>query len=69
MTSTTSRMDFDPETTPRHGAGPAPSGKGCGVILQYIVDGLALTRISPNVLTFLGLVINTVAAILFRLRE
>ena len=42
-------------------------GKGCGVILQYIVDGLALTRISPNVLTFLGLLINTVAAILFGL--
>ena len=42
-------------------------GKGCGVILQYIVDGLALTRISPNVLTFLGLIINTVAAILFGL--
>jgi len=40
-------------------------GRGCGVILQYIVDGLALTRISPNVLTFLGLVINTAAAILF----
>ena len=40
-------------------------GKGCGVILQKIVDGLALTRISPNVLTFLGLVINTGAAILF----
>jgi CDP-diacylglycerol---glycerol-3-phosphate 3-phosphatidyltransferase len=42
-------------------------GRGCGVILQYIVDGLALTRISPNVLTFLGLLINTVAAILFGL--
>src|ERR1700723_1528386 len=40
-------------------------GRGCGVILQYIVDGLALTRISPNVLTFVGLVINTAAAILF----
>ena len=40
-------------------------GKACGVILQGIVDGLALTRISPNVLTFLGLLINTVAAILF----
>src|ERR1700759_5414770 len=40
-------------------------GKGCGVILQAIVDGLALTRISPNFLTFLGLLINTVAAILF----
>lgn len=40
-------------------------GRGCGVILQKIVDGLALTRISPNVLTFLGLVINIAAAILF----
>src|SRR5271165_4163574 len=40
-------------------------GRGCGVILQAIVDGLALTRISPNVLTFIGLVINTGAAILF----
>ena len=29
-------------------------GRGCGVILQAIVDGLALTRISPNVLTFYG---------------
>jgi CDP-diacylglycerol---glycerol-3-phosphate 3-phosphatidyltransferase len=42
-------------------------GRGCGVILQGIVDGLALTRISPNVLTFLGLLINTAAAILFGL--
>ncbi|MEO8725740.1 MAG: CDP-alcohol phosphatidyltransferase family protein [Acidobacteriaceae bacterium] len=40
-------------------------GRACGVILQAIVRGLALTRISPNVLTFLGLVINTIAAILF----
>ena len=40
-------------------------GKGCGVILQKIVDGLALTRISPNVLTFMGLLINTGAAFLF----
>ena len=40
-------------------------GRGCGVILQAIVDGLALTRISPNVLTFIGLVINTGAAVLF----
>jgi CDP-diacylglycerol--glycerol-3-phosphate 3-phosphatidyltransferase len=30
-------------------------GAGCGVILQVIVNGLALTRISPNVLTFIGL--------------
>ncbi len=40
-------------------------GRGCGVILQKIVDGLALTKISPNVLTFMGLVINTGAAFLF----
>lgn len=40
-------------------------GKVCGVLLYRIVDGLALTRISPNVLTFIGLVINVVAALLF----
>jgi len=40
-------------------------GRGCRVLLYAIVHGLALTRISPNVLTFLGLVINIIAAILF----
>src|SRR5262245_2454234 len=40
-------------------------GRACRVLLHAIVRGLALTRISPNVLTFLGLVINTIAAILF----
>lgn len=40
-------------------------GKTCGVLLYKIVDGLALTRISPNALTFIGLVINVVAALLF----
>ncbi|HVJ08824.1 MAG TPA: CDP-alcohol phosphatidyltransferase family protein [Acidisarcina sp.] len=40
-------------------------GRGCGVILQSIVNGLALTRISPNALTFIGLIINTGAAVLF----
>jgi CDP-diacylglycerol--glycerol-3-phosphate 3-phosphatidyltransferase len=40
-------------------------GKGCGVLLYKIVDGLALTRISPNVLTFIGLVINVIAALFF----
>jgi CDP-diacylglycerol--glycerol-3-phosphate 3-phosphatidyltransferase len=34
-------------------------------MLHGIVRGLALTRISPNVLTFMGLVINIAAAILF----
>jgi len=40
-------------------------GRACGVLLYKIVDGLALTRINPNVLTFLGLVINIVAAVFF----
>jgi len=40
-------------------------GRGCGVILQSIVNGLALTKISPNTLTFIGLIINTGAAVLF----
>jgi CDP-diacylglycerol--glycerol-3-phosphate 3-phosphatidyltransferase len=40
-------------------------GRACGVLLQAIVNGLSLTRISPNVLTFIGLVINTGAAVLF----
>jgi CDP-diacylglycerol---glycerol-3-phosphate 3-phosphatidyltransferase len=43
----------------------AAFGRSCGVLVHAIVRGLALTRISPNVLTFLGLVINIVAAILF----
>lgn len=40
-------------------------GKSCRVLLHAIVRGLALTRISPNLLTFFGLVINIIAAILF----
>ncbi len=40
-------------------------GRACGVVLHAIVRGLALARISPNVLTFLGLVINAIAAVLF----
>src|SRR5580658_5857210 len=40
-------------------------GRGCGWLLDRIVYGLALTRISPNVLTFLGLVVNIAAAFLF----
>ena len=37
------------------------------MLLHVIVRGLALTRISPNVLTFIGLVINIGAAVLFGL--
>ena len=40
-------------------------GRACGVLLDTIVRWLALSRINPNVLTFMGLVVNTVAAILF----
>jgi CDP-diacylglycerol--glycerol-3-phosphate 3-phosphatidyltransferase len=37
-------------------------GYGSNKIIRLIVRGLALSRIHPNVLTFLGLVINMVAA-------
>jgi CDP-diacylglycerol--glycerol-3-phosphate 3-phosphatidyltransferase len=40
-------------------------GSACGWLLDRIVHGLALTRISPNALTFIGLVINIVAAFFF----
>ncbi len=40
-------------------------GRGCKVILHKIVHGLALTRVNPNYLTFLGFVINLGAGVLF----
>ncbi len=40
-------------------------GRACAVLLRTIVRWLALTRINPNVLTFMGLVVNTWAAFLF----
>jgi CDP-diacylglycerol---glycerol-3-phosphate 3-phosphatidyltransferase len=40
-------------------------GRACGVLLDQIVRLLALARINPNVLTFLGLVVNIGAAFLF----
>jgi CDP-diacylglycerol--glycerol-3-phosphate 3-phosphatidyltransferase len=40
-------------------------GNASSVLLYAIVRGLALTRISPNILTFMGLVINVIAAVLF----
>ena len=41
-------------------------GRGSGWLLQKIVNGLALTRISPNALTFIGLpfVVRTVQPVL-----
>ena len=40
-------------------------GHACGVLLDTIVRWLALSRINPNVLTFMGLLVNTWAAVLF----
>jgi len=40
-------------------------GKACGAIIDRIVRWLALSRIHPNVLTFIGLIINIWAAWLF----
>jgi len=40
-------------------------GTACGKLLHVIVRAMALARISPNILTFMGLVINVIAAILF----
>ena len=39
-------------------------GVACGAIIRVIVRALALSRIHPNVLTFFGLVINAVGAVL-----
>ena len=44
---------------------PSAFGRACGRLLYAIVNRMALARISPNVLTFIGLVINVVAALLF----
>src|SRR6202142_295621 len=43
----------------------SPFGRACGVLLDAIVRWLALARVNPNVLTFLGLVVNIIAAFLF----
>src|SRR5437667_10184974 len=40
-------------------------GRGSGFLLDAIVRWLALARINPKVVTFLGLVVNTGAALLF----
>lgn len=39
-------------------------GAACNRIIVLIVDGLALSKIHPNVLTFIGLLINVGAAVL-----
>jgi CDP-diacylglycerol--glycerol-3-phosphate 3-phosphatidyltransferase len=40
-------------------------GRAASVLLAAIVRWLALARVNPNVLTFLGLVVNAIAAFLF----
>ena len=40
-------------------------GRGCAVLLRTIVRWLALTKINPNILTFMGLVVNAFAAFFF----
>src|SRR5688572_18706566 len=39
-------------------------GVACNSVIKLIVRGLALSKIHPNVLTFIGLLINIVAAVL-----
>ncbi len=39
-------------------------GLVCNKIIRWIVRGLALSKIHPNVLTFFGLVINVIAAVM-----
>ncbi len=39
-------------------------GIACNTVIRLIVRGLALSRIHPNVLTFVGLIVNGVAAAL-----
>lgn len=39
-------------------------GSACNKVIRLIVRGLALSKIHPNVLTFIGLLINIVAAVL-----
>jgi CDP-diacylglycerol--glycerol-3-phosphate 3-phosphatidyltransferase len=44
-------------------------GAVCNPIITMIVRGLALAKINPNVLTFIGLVINVVAAYLLAIGQ
>ena len=39
-------------------------GVACNKVIRLIVHGLALSKIHPNVLTFFGLIINAIAAVL-----
>lgn len=40
-------------------------GEGASWLMRHVVSGLAATGITPNMFTFLGLVVNSLAAVLF----
>jgi phosphatidylglycerophosphate synthase len=40
-------------------------GEGCSWLLQHVVSGLAATGLTPNMFTFLGLAVNSWAAVMF----
>ena len=62
-TSTTPNRTASNRTGPR--TWTSAFGRACGVLLNAIVNRLALARVNPNVLTFMGLVVNIIAAFLF----
>src|SRR3979411_3386394 len=63
--SASSLSKSSPTRSPHWKSWTSAFGRACGVLLDTIVRWLALSRINPNVLTFMGLVVNTWAAILF----
>ena len=44
-------------------------GEGAGWLLRHVVSGLAATGITPNMFTFLGLGVNSFAAVLFAMGQ
>ncbi len=65
ISSSTSSSASSPSISRPHISWTSAFGRACGALLDIIVRWLALSRINPNVLTFMGLVVNTWAAILF----
>ncbi len=69
MTTETTRQGSPPTRANRSATArrtwTSAFGRACGFLLDAIVRWLALARVNPNVLTFLGLVVNTIAAFLF----
>ncbi|MGH9735828.1 MAG: CDP-alcohol phosphatidyltransferase family protein [Candidatus Acidiferrales bacterium] len=44
-------------------------GEGAGWLLKHVVSGLAATGITPNMFTFLGMLVNAWAAVFFAMGE